>query len=358
MLRLCERSEMEPIRIGKHLVGGDYPCLIIAEISANHNQDFDQAIRLIKLAKESGADAVKFQTYTPDTMTLNCNNDYFHIKDGPWKGQTLYELYKQAYTPWEWFQKLKNYADSIDITFFSTPFDKTAVDLLDSISVPAYKIASFELVDIPLIQYVASKGKPVMLSTGMGTLSEIELAVNTIKAQGNSQIVLLKCTSEYPAEPLNMNLLAIQFLSQKFECLCGLSDHSLYNEISVAAVCLGAHIIEKHFIDDKLRTGPDAAFSVSPKEFRDLVRSIRIVEDARGKALSFNPGDENKNQVFRRSLFIAQDIKKGEFFTEMNVRSIRPSFGLAPKYYTQILSKKALSDIKVGTPLKWTMVEQ
>lgn len=349
---------MEPIRIGKHLIGGDNPCFIIAEISANHNQDFDQAIRLIKLAKEAGADTVKFQTYTPDTMTLNCNNDYFQIKDGPWKGQTLYELYKQAYTPWEWFPKLKEYADSIGITFFSTPFDKTAVDLLESIDVPAYKIASFELVDIPLIQYVASKGKPVMLSTGMGTLSEIELAVNTVRAERNSQIILLKCTSEYPAEPRDMNLLTIPFLAQKFECFCGLSDHSLYNEISIAAVCLDAHVIEKHFIDDKLRKGPDAAFSISPKEFKDLVRSIRVVEDARGKALLPSPGDENGNQVFRRSLFVTRDIKKGEYFTELNVRSIRPNFGIEPKYYRQIINKKALSDIKAGTPLKWTMVEK
>jgi len=348
---------MEPIKIGKHFVGGDNPCFIIAEISANHNQDFNQAIRLIKLAKESGADAVKFQTYTPDTLTLNCNNDNFQIKDGPWKGQTLYELYKQAFTPWEWFPKLKDYADSIDITFFSTPFDNSAVDLLESINVPAYKIASFELVDIPLIEYVAAKGKPIILSTGMASLSEIELAVNTIRAKGNNQIVLLKCTSSYPALPEEMNLASIRILRDGFNVFVGLSDHSLENETSVVAIALGTSIIEKHFIEKLEDGGPDAHFSLDMIQFSKLVKSIRLAEKTIGINDFIGIADKKENKIFRRSLFVVKDIKKGEYFTESNIRSIRPSFGIAPKYYKDILNKKSLFDIATGTPLSWNMID-
>jgi pseudaminic acid synthase len=348
---------MKPIKIGTQAIGDGYPCFVIAEISANHNQDFNLAKRLVKLAKESGADAVKFQTYTPETMTLDCDNDYFRIKEGPWKGQTLYELYKKAYTPWKWFKGLKEFADEIGITFISTPFDKTAVDLLETIDVPAYKIASFELNDIPLISYIASKGKPVILSTGMGSLADIELAVNTIREKGNEKIILLKCTSDYPADPKDMNLVSMQSLSQTFGVMCGLSDHSLFNEVSLAAVCWGAKIIEKHFTDDEKRPGPDSAFSISSAKLSELIKSIHVVENAKGKSSYSGDNGERKNYIFRRSLFVVKDIDKGERFTELNVRSIRPHFGLEPKHYMSILNKKSLCKIKAGTPLTWSMVE-
>jgi pseudaminic acid synthase len=344
-------NKIKPIAIGNRLVGPGHPCFIVAEISANHNQSFNKAKRLIKLAKEAGADAVKLQTYTADTLTLNCDNKYFRIKEGPWKGQTLYELYKKAYTPWEWQPKLKKYADKLGIILFSTPFDKTAVDFLEQMNIPAYKIASFELVDTPLIQYAASKGKPIILSTGMASLNEIKEAVNAAKKEGNNKIILLKCTSNYPANPEEMNLSTIHEYARRFVVPAGLSDHSLYNEIAVAAVCQGACMIEKHFIEKRSEGGPDAHFSMEPEEMKAMIAAIRRVEAAFGRPGFRRTPAETKNLVFRRSLFAEKDIHKGDLFSNDNVRSIRPGFGLSPSKSRRVLGKKAARNISFGQPI-------
>ena len=273
---------IKEIAINNRRIGPGQPCYIIAEVSANHNQEFSKAKKLVMLAKQAGADAAKLQTYTADTITLNCDNKYFQIKDGPWKGQTLYELYQQAYTPWEWQEQLKKYADEIGITLFSSPFDKTAVDFLEQINVPAYKIASFELLDIPLVKYIASKGKPVIISTGMATLGEIDEAVQAIRNAGGKQISLLKCTSAYPAPPEESNLLTISHMAQAFDVPVGLSDHTLGIAVSVTAVALGASIIEKHFTLSRDIPSPDSTFSLEPNEFKEMVDAIRTAEKAIG----------------------------------------------------------------------------
>lgn len=348
---------MKTITIGNKTIGKGHPCFIIAEISANHNQDFNKAKRLIELAIQCGVDAVKLQTYTPDTMTLNCENDFFKIKEGPWRGQTLYELYKKAYTPWEWQADLKRYADGLGIQLISTPFDRTAVDFLESINIPAYKIASFELVDIPLIKYIASKKKPVILSTGMGSLADIELAVKTIKEQGNDNIILLKCTSDYPAIPQDMNLLNIKLLEDIFNVVPGLSDHSLFYEVAVAAVAIGAKVIEKHFTEKRSDGGPDAHFSLEAEELNNLVRSIRTTEQAVGhNHFSMTPG-EMKNKMFRRSIFASNKIRQGDVFSPDNIRCVRPGNGLHPKYYEMIIGKKAKKEIKFGEPINWSQID-
>lgn len=331
---------------------------IIAELSANHNQKFEIAVESIKAIKECGADAVKLQTYTPDTITIDCNNEYFQIKQGTiWDGITLYELYKKAYTPWEWQPKLKKIAEELGLICFSTPFDKTAVDFLEEMNVPAYKIASFEIVDIPLIEYAASKGKPIIISTGIATEEEIKEAVDACRRMNNNQIALLKCTSEYPAPVEDANLNTIPLLKEKFNTVIGLSDHTIGTTAPIAAVALGARIIEKHFILDKRLGGPDAAFSLEPHEFKKMVDEIRQVEKALGKA-SFELNDKiKKSRTFARSLFVIKDIKAGEIFTEENVKSIRPAYGLPPKYLKDILGKKAKTDIKKGTPLNWDLIE-
>lgn len=345
---------MLEFKVKNKKIGRGYPIFIIAEMSANHLQKYDNAVKLIKAAKEAGADAVKFQTYTPDTITINCDNAYFQIKQGTlWDGQTLYQLYKKAYTPWEWQPKLREIAESEGLICFSSVFDKTAVDFLEKINVSAYKIASFEIIDIPLIEYVALKEKPVIISTGIATLSDIEEAVNACKRMGNNQIALLKCTSAYPAPLEEINLKTIPNLADTFKTVVGLSDHTLGISVPIASVALGACIIEKHLTLDRKLGGPDAAFSLEPAEFKAMVKSVREVEKAMGEVSYDLTEKMKKSREFSRSLFVVKDIKTGEVFTEENIRSIRPGYGLLPKYLKDILGKKAKVDIKKGTPLKW-----
>ncbi|MDD5194083.1 MAG: pseudaminic acid synthase [Candidatus Omnitrophica bacterium] len=329
----------------------DDSVFVIAEISANHGKNFKRAVSLIKKAKECGVDAVKFQTYTPDTMTLDVKNRHFMIKHPRWGGQTLYQLYKEAYTPWKWFKELKRVAGDAGLTFFSTAFDKTSVDFLENLGVPLHKIASFELVDLPLIEYIAKTKKPLIISTGMATRSEIKDAVNTAKRHGTSNLMLLKCVSSYPAKPQDLNLRTIPDLKKLFKCPVGLSDHSLTTVTSVAAVAQGATIIEKHFTLSRNIKTPDSFFSLEPRELKELVESIRIVEKALGR-VSYGLGEEEKkNRVFRRSLFFVKDTKKGEVLTEENIRAIRPASGLKPKYLRSVLNRKAKKNIEKGTPL-------
>lgn len=331
-------------------------CFIVAEVSANHGQNFKRAVSLVKTARKCGADAVKFQTYTPDTLTIDVNNRYFRIKHPQWGGQTLYQLYRKAYTPWKWFKKLKKVADSEGLVFFSTAFDKTAIDFLEELDVPLHKIASFELVDIPLIKYAARTMKPLILSTGMATFPEIREAVMAARKAGSKEIVVLKCVSSYPARPDQMNLNSMSRMRKSFRVPVGISDHTLGTGVSLAAVSLGAVMVEKHFtLSRKIKT-VDSFFSIEPGELKELVSNIRMVEQAMGdKAWKITPG-EKKMRVFRRSLFAVKDIKKGEKFTLDNVRSIRPSYGLSPKYLEKILGKRARKDIKRGTPLSLRML--
>lgn len=329
---------------------------IIAEMSANHAGSLSRAKEIIHAAKKSGADCIKIQTYTPDTMTIDCDNKYFQITEGTWKGENLYKLYQKAYTPWEWQAELKEEAQKVGLDFLSTPFDKTSVDFLESIGMLFYKIASFELVDIPLIEYVASKGKPIIMSTGMGTLGEIEDAVNAIRRQGNNQIALLKCSSAYPAISDDMNLKTMVNMAETFGVPVGLSDHSMGSLGAVAAVAMGAQIIEKHFCLSRDIENPDSSFSMEPKEFAAMVNDIRAVERAIGK-VSYGVSEQEKNNVaFRRSIFVVKDVKKGEIFTQENIRVIRPSNGLAPKYYDDVIGKVSSQDIKRGTPLNFNMI--
>ena len=346
------------VNIDGRKIGKSHPAFIVAELSANHLHKFDNAVKLIKAAKDAGADAVKLQTYTPDTITIDCDNEYFQIKQGTiWDGKTLYELYKEAYTPWEWQPELKEIAEELGLIFFSTPFDKTAVDFLEEINIPCYKIASFEITDIPLIEYVASKGKPVIISTGIATLTDIQEAVNACKRMGNSQIALLKCTSAYPAPLEEVNLKTIPDMAEKFKIVIGLSDHTLGISVPVASVALGAKIIEKHFTLSRSLGGPDAAFSLEPEEFKAMVKAVREVEKALGDVCYELTEKMRKNRQFSRSLFIINNIKAGEVFTEKNVRSIRPGYGLHPRYLKKILGRRATQDIERGTPLEWSLME-
>lgn len=324
---------------------------IIAEMSANHAGSKDRALEIIHAAKESGADCIKIQTYTADTMTIDCDNEYFRIDEGTWAGENLYHLYEKAYTPWEWQADLKAEAEKLGLDFLSTPFDKTSVDFLESLGVEFYKIASFELVDIPLLKYVASKEKPIIMSTGMSTLSQICDAVDTIKSNGNPQLVLLRCASAYPAVTDEMNLKTIANMSELFHVPVGLSDHSMGSVGAVTAVALGAKIIEKHFCIDRSIENPDSSFSMEPDEFRQMVKDVRQAETAIGKVHYGITSQEESNVVFKRSIFCVKDIKAGETFTEDNIRVIRPGYGLEPKYYEQILGMKAAMDIERGTPI-------
>lgn len=315
-------------------------------------------MNLIKSAKEAGADAVKLQTYTPDTLTIDCDNEYFRIGTGTiWEGKNLYSLYKEAYTPWEWQPELKKIANDLGMDLFSTPFDATSVDFLESMEVPAYKVASFEIVDIPLIRKIAQTGKPVIISTGMASVAEIADAVQTVRDEGNDQIALLKCTSAYPALPEEMNLRTIPHLSRMFDLPVGLSDHTLGTTIPVAAVALGACIVEKHFTLSRKIPGPDSAFSLEPQEFRAMVDAIRETEKALGTVSYKITEHEKASRVFRRSLFVVKDIKKGEKFTQENIRSIRPGYGLEPKHLPKIMEKTARKNIKRGMPLNWNVIE-
>jgi pseudaminic acid synthase len=338
------------------LFGSDRPCLVVAEISANHGQDFGRAVRMIKMAKQCGAGAVKFQCYTPDTLTIDVNNKYFRIKHAKWGGQTLYQLYKKAYTPWGWFKKLKIIAEDSGLVFFATAFDKTSVDFLEELGVAFHKIASFELIDLPLIEYAAKTKKPLILSTGMATIREIREAVNLARESGVKDITLFKCVSSYPASPKEMNLRTIMDMKTRFGCNVGLSDHTLGIGASVAAVCLGARIIEKHFILSRKENTPDSFFSVEPLELKELIANIRIVEQAIGEIHYGLTDEEKKSLVFRRSLFAVKDIEKGEVISAENMRSIRPANGMPPKYYKALLGRKTRVRIERGTPLNSDMV--
>jgi len=344
--------------IGNKNIGEDSWVFIIAELSANHNQSFEIAKKTVLEAKKVGADAIKLQTYTADTITIDCDNKNFRIDGGTlWDGKTLHQLYKEAYTPWEWQPELKKIAEENGLICFSSPFDKTAVDFLEKMNVPAYKIASFEITDIPLIEYVASKKKPVIISTGIATIQEINDAIDSCKKVGNNQVALLKCTSSYPAPFDEVNLKTIPDMIKQFDTVVGLSDHTLGISVPIAAVVLGAKIIEKHFILDRNIGGPDAAFSLEPKEFKEMVKSIREVELALGKVTYHLSEKIKTNRHFSRSLFIVENVKAGEILSEKNVRSIRPGTGLAPKYYTEILGKTFKDDYKKGTHLSWEMFE-
>jgi len=325
--------------------------IIVAEISANHGQNYNRAVSLIKKAAESGADSVKFQVYTPDTMTIDVDNKYFRIKHPQWGGQTLYQLYKRAYTPWSWFKKLKKIADSLGVEFFATAFDKTSVDFLEDLGVGVHKVASFELTDLGLIEYMAKTRKPLILSTGMASISEIKEAVAVARKQGVKELMLLKCLSSYPADPREMNLRTISDMRRKFNCPVGLSDHSLGSAVSLSAVSLGAVMIEKHFTLSRQAKNPDSFFSMEPEEFRNLVKDIRTTEAALGKVSYQLTKGQKKSLAHRRSLFAVKDISKGEKFSDRNIGSIRPAQGLAPKHLNKIIGREAKKGIKKGTPL-------
>lgn len=336
----------------------DNKVFIIAELSANHGHEIQIAKDTIKAAKEAGADAVKIQTYTPDTITLDSDNDYFQIKQGTvWDGTTFYKLYQEAYTPWEWHEELFDYAKEIGIVLFSSPFDKTAVDLLEELNTPIYKIASFEITDIPLIEYVASKGKPVIISTGIATLGEIKEAVDTCKRMGNDNITLLKCTSAYPSPHEDMNLKTISNMRETFGVNVGLSDHSIGSTVAIGAVALGATIVEKHVILNRSIGGPDSSFSMEMDEFKKMINEIRNIEKALGRVNYDLDEKTKKNRVFSRSLFFTEDIEPGQTITEKNMRSIRPGYGLHPRHYHELIGKKTSKKIEKGTPVDWSLVE-
>lgn len=336
----------------------DNPTFIIAEMSANHGQDFDQAVAIIKAAHESGADAIKLQTYTPDTITIDCDNEYFQIKGTIWEGRTLHDLYGEAYTPWEWHAKLKQVADDLGLVFFSTPFDFTAVDFLEELDVPIHKVASFEMVDIPLIQKIAQTGKPTIMSTGMATEEEIEEAVTAFREAGGTELALLKCTSAYPAPIEEMNLRTIPYLAERFDVVSGLSDHSMGIEVPIAAVAVGANIIEKHFCLARSEDGPDTSFSLEPAEFKQMVQGVRTAEKALGNVHFTITEKQKESAVFRRSLFVVKDIEAGEALTEENVRSIRPGHGLHTRHYSEVLGRKAARSLTKGEPLDWNMIAE
>lgn len=345
------------MKIGNKTIGGDNPCFIIAELSANHNGNLDVAIETIRAAKKTGADAIKLQTYTPDTLTIDCDNEHFRIEGGTlWDGKTLHELYGEAYTPWEWHKQLFDVAKEEGLICFSSPFDFTAVDFLESLDVPAYKIASFEIQDIPLIEYAASKGKPIIMSTGIAEEKDIALAVETCRKVGNNDIILLKCTSAYPA-PLELaNLNTIPDLKSRFNVEVGFSDHTYGSLAPTVATSLGAKVIEKHFILDKSIGGPDADFSLNVEEFTDLVDKVRDTEKLLGN-VSYNISEKVKNnRKFARSLFVVENVKSGETITAENIRSIRPGYGLHPKHYKDILGKTFSKDAIKGTPLSLNLI--
>ena len=341
------------ININGRTVGDGAPAYIIAEMSANHAGSIERALEMIGAAKEAGADCVKIQTYTPDTMTIDCHNEYFHIAKGTWEGENLYSLYQKAYTPWEWQDKLRDEAARVGIDFLSTPFDGTSVDFLEELGLSFYKIASFELVDIPLLEYIASKNKPIIMSTGMATLQEIEEAVDAIYATGNRQLALMKCSSAYPAKSEEMNLTTICDMKRRFDIPTGLSDHSMGSFSAATAVAIGANIIEKHFCISRAIKIPDSSFSMEPDEFRAMVAQVREVEKAMGTVTYGVSEQEKSNACFRRSLFVVEDIQAGEQLTAGNIRSIRPAYGLKPKHYKEVLGKTAKHELKRGTPLSF-----
>ncbi|MGE3727277.1 MAG: pseudaminic acid synthase [Candidatus Sericytochromatia bacterium] len=348
---------MKEIQIGSFNIGPGLPVWIIAELSANHHQSLEKALELVHVAAQAGANAVKLQTYTPDTMTLNCPQDWFQIQSGTWKGYQLYQLYQEAYTPWEWHKTIIKEANDLGMVCFSSPFDASAVDFLESLNVPAYKIASFELVDLPLIRKIAQTGKAMIMSTGMGTLAEIEEAVKTAREAGCKELILLKCTSAYPAEPEQMNLVTLPHLAQAFGCFSGLSDHTLSPIVPALAVSQGACVIEKHLIFDRAEGGPDSQFSLEPDEFAEMVSAVRLAEKALGQVVYAQDPSEQKNKLFRRSVFITKDLSKGSILSPENIAVLRPSLGLHPRYFESVQGKKIKQDVVCGTPLSWDLLD-
>lgn len=346
------------IRIGGHIIGENSPTYIIAEMSANHNMDFDRAVAIMRAAKDAGADAIKIQTYTADTITLDCDNPCFQITQGTlWDGTTLHKLYETAYTPWEWQPKLKKIAEEMGLDFFSSPFDLTAVDFLEEMGVPAYKVASFEINDIPMIRKIAGTGKPIIMATGIAYLADIELALRTCREEGNENVILLKCTSAYPAPYETINLRTIPSLSETFHCIAGLSDHSMGSAVPVAGVALGARVVEKHLTLRRADGGADSAFSMEPEEFKEMVEHIRQVELALGQVTYELTPKQAREREHSRSLFVAKDMKAGDVFTPENLRSVRPACGLHTMYYEDILGKRITRDTKLGTPMSWDLVD-
>ena len=342
--------------INSRRIGSGSPVYIIAEMSANHGQSYERAEAIVRAAAEAGADAVKLQTYTADTLTIPCDAEPFRIRGTLWEGRTLHDLYGEAYTPWEWQPRLAVVAQDLGMHLFSTPFDASAVDFLERMDVPVHKVASFEIVDFPLLRCIAATGKPVIMSTGMASLAEIDEAVRTLREGGCTQLALLKCTSAYPAPPDSMHLRTIPHLAEAFGVPSGLSDHTLGTAVPVAAVALGACIIEKHFTLSRVEGGPDAAFSLEPDEFSEMVRAVRTAEAALGRVNYAVSDKERQSRVFRRSLFVVRDMKQGEPFTQDNVRSIRPGCGLHTRYQEAVLGRRAVCDIMRGTPLSWELV--
>lgn len=354
MMDMSETS----IEIDGRRIGDGHPTYVIAEVSANHNQSIEEARELVRIAARCGADAVKLQTYTPDTMTIDCDKDCFMVGKGTiWEGRRLYELYGEAQTPWEWLPELQQTAREEEITLFSTPFDSSSVEFLERHKVPAYKIASFEMTDHPLLEAVATTGKPVILSTGMGTLREIAEAVEVLRGAGCEQIALLKCTSAYPAAPEEANLAQIPHMKQSFRVPVGLSDHTMGSTVSTLAVSLGASIVEKHFTQSRSVPGPDSAFSLEPSELEELVQAVRVAEKAVGRVAYTRSEKEESSLVFRRSLFAVEAIEAGSLFTDTNVRVIRPGFGLEPKHLKNVIGRWAACRIERGTPLSWDLID-
>ncbi len=345
------------MEINGRKIGKDYSPYIIAELSANHNGSLNKAKKLIKSAKDNGADAIKIQTYTADSMTIDSDKEDFKIKGGLWDGYKLYDLYKKASTPYEWHKELFNYANEIDVTIFSSPFDEEAVDLLESLNTPAYKIASFELTDLPLIDYIAKKKKPLLISTGMGSQNEIKDAVETARQSGCKEILLFHCISSYPTPTKDTNLLTLKALKSTYEVEVGLSDHTLNNLSSIASIALGAVAIEKHFTLDRTEKGPDSAFSIEPKELQKLKKQTTECWQALGKEDFDRPAIENKNKAFRRSLYFVKDLKKGARITENDIKRIRPGYGLPPKMISEILKRKTKIDVKRGDRVSWESIE-
>lgn len=346
------------IYVGERLISEDAPVFVIAEMSANHLMDFDRAVAIIGAAKEAGADAVKIQTYKPEGITLNCGDPCFQITQGTiWDGTTLFRLYETAYTPWEWQPELKKIAEGMGLVFFSSPFDFQAVDFLEEMGVPAYKVASPEITDIPLLKRIARTGKPIIISTGIAYLSDIETALRTCGEEGNDQVILLKCTSAYPAPYEDVNLRTIPSMGETFDCIMGLSDHTMGSAVAGAGVALGARVVEKHLTLRRADGGPDAAFSMEPEEFREMVENIRKIEKALGKVTYDLTPKQGKTREHARSLFVAQDMKAGEIFTPENLRSVRPGCGLHTRYYEEILGKRITRDARMGTPMSWELVD-
>ncbi len=347
----------ETIQFGDRLVGKDQPAYIIAEMSANHAGSKERALEIIRAAKDAGADCVKVQTYTPETMTIDSEKKWFKIDKGTWKGENLYSLYQKAYTPWEWQEELKKEAEKIGVDFFSTPYENTAVDFLEDLGVEFYKVASFSITNLPFLKYLAKKGKPIIMSTGMANLAEIDEAVRTIREAGNDQLALLNCSSAYPSIADDMNLKNIKNLEETFDLPVGLSDHSLGSVAAVTSVAMGAKIIEKHFCMSREIENPDSSFSMEPDEFKKMVDDIRAAERAIGK-VDYSISEKEKNsRIFRRSIFVVEDIRAGEELTEDNTKIIRPGYGLKPKHWDNVLKTKAITDIEKGTPLSWSMIK-